>query len=414
MVRRNRLRSSLLCCLLVTCVLGLMWFRFRGNSYLDMDHDMGHSLTARQSEVTNQEHNELDDALSRVHRDRRERLREVCRHRKVTYLGTSPEEAVRQHFVFDSNSQIVYCAMEKVGSTFWRRLFQILAGKSKSKSPFDLSPADALGGNVHTFSNLPFYIITGMVTSYKKFVFVRNPFERLFSGYVDKIFSMAFSHYGKYIVKTQRPNASQRSINCGHDVTFAEFVKYFIQAERTRKHRDGHFLPMYDHCKPCQVGYDYIGKLETIQEDTIYILNQLNFTSMASRLQNEFVDKTRNDSYSDQTNLLFRFIKMHQKCISAHELQKIFWKKEQIRGLIDPDIRFPFSEAESQKLEASQYLKALHRSVGRTKDNKMAKEFRRAALLQAYATISRTDMDALKEILKPDCEIFGYDCESVQ
>ena len=166
-----------------------------------------------------------------------------------------------------------------------------------------------------------------MVISYKKFLFVSNPFERLFSGYVDKIFSMAFAHYGKYIVKMQRPNASQRSINCGHDVTFAEFVKNFIQAERTRKHRDGHFLPMYDHCKPCQVGYDYIGKLETIQEDTIFILNQLNFTSMASRIKNEFVDKTRYDLYSDQTNLLFRFIKMHQKCISAHEFQKIFWKK---------------------------------------------------------------------------------------
>ena len=164
-------------------------------------------------------------------------------------------------------------------------------------------------------------------TSYKKFLFVRKAFERLFLGYVDKIFIMAFSHYGKYIVKTQRPYATQCSINCGHDVTFAQFVKYFIQAERTRKRRDGHFLPMYDHCKPCQVGYDYIGKLETIQEDTIFILNQLNFTSMASRIKNEFVDKTRYDLYSDQTNLLFRFIKMHQKCISAHEFQKIFWKK---------------------------------------------------------------------------------------
>ena len=69
--------------------------------------------------------NELEDELSRVHRDRRELLCEVCRHRKVTYLSTRPEEAVRQHFVFDSNSQIVYCAMEKVGSTFWQKLFQV-------------------------------------------------------------------------------------------------------------------------------------------------------------------------------------------------------------------------------------------------------------------------------------------------
>ena len=63
--------------------------------------------------------------MSRDYRDRREQLREVCRQRKVTYFGTSPEEAVRQRFVFDLNSQIVYCATEKVGSTLWRRLFQV-------------------------------------------------------------------------------------------------------------------------------------------------------------------------------------------------------------------------------------------------------------------------------------------------
>lgn len=293
-------------------------------------------------------------------------------------------------------------------------VIQILAGKSKSKSPFDIDPGDALGGNVKTFSDLPFYMITAIVSSYKKFIIVRNPFERLFSGYIDKIFSLTFSHIGKHIVLTQRPNATHHSKQCGHDVTFAEFVKYFIQGERTKKHRDGHFIPMYDHCKPCQIGYDYIAKLETLEKDTIYILKQLNFSSMASSLEKGFKEKTKNDSAEDQTDLLFRYMKVLEKCISRHEIQKIFWRKEQIRGIIDPDIRFPFSEKESTSLTQEQYLDALHRSVGRTKSKEMAKKFRRDALLKAYSTIPKSDLEALKEIFKPDCEIFDYDCNSVQ
>uniref|UniRef100_K1RBF9 Carbohydrate sulfotransferase n=1 Tax=Magallana gigas TaxID=29159 RepID=K1RBF9_MAGGI len=320
--------------------------------------------------------------LDRVHKKRREHLQEICRYKKMTFLGFSPENA-------------------------------ILAGKSKSKSPFDIDPGDALGGNVKTFSDLPFYMITAIVSSYKKFIIVRNPFERLFSGYIDKIFSLTFSHIGKHIVLTQRPNATHHSKQCGHDVTFAEFVKYFIQGERTKKHRDGHFIPMYDHCKPCQIGYDYIAKLETLEKDTIYILKQLNFSSMASSLEKGFKEKTKNDSAEDQTDLLFRYMKVLEKCISRHEIQKIFWRKEQIRGLIDPDIRFPFSEKESSSLTQEQYLGALHRSVGRTRSKEMAKKFRRDALLKAYSTIPKSDLEALKEILKPDCEIFDYDCNSV-
>lgn len=63
--------------------------------------------------------------LDRVHKKRREHLQEICRYKKMTFLGFSPENAVRNHFVFDQNSRILYCAMEKVGSTFWRRLFQV-------------------------------------------------------------------------------------------------------------------------------------------------------------------------------------------------------------------------------------------------------------------------------------------------
>lgn len=295
---------------------------------------------------------------------------------------------------------------------FLKRKLQILAGKSKVKSPFDIMPAHALGGNVHTFVDLPFHLITSIVSSYTKFLIVRNPFERLYSGYVDKIFSLHFAYIGRHIVVTQRKNATRHSKNCGHDVTFAEFVRYVIKGERTNKNRNAHFSPMYDHCKPCQIGYDYIGKLETFEKDTMHILRKLNFSSVVSGLERDFRERTTNDSAADQTDLLFKYAKIHRKCIDPHEIQKIYWRKEQIRGLIDPDIPFPFSEKESHTLTAAQYLHAIHRSIGRAKNKDMAKQFRRDAMLKAYSTIPNSDMQTLKGIFKPDCDIFSYDCDS--
>lgn len=66
-----------------------------------------------------------DKELDRIHRERRTRLQEVCSNRNLAYLGKSREEQVREHFIFDEKSQVLYCTIEKVGSTFWRRLFQV-------------------------------------------------------------------------------------------------------------------------------------------------------------------------------------------------------------------------------------------------------------------------------------------------
>lgn len=133
---------------------------------------------------------------------------------------------------------------------------------------------------------------------------------------------------------------------------------------------------------------------------------------MVSGLERDFRERTTNDSAADQTDLLFKYAKIHRKCIDPHEIQKIYWRKEQIRGLIDPDIPFPFSEKESHTLTAAQYLHAIHRSIGRAKNKDMAKQFRRDAMLKAYSTIPNSDMQTLKGIFKPDCDIFSYDCDS--
>ena len=114
--------------------------------------------------------------------------------------------------------------------------------------------------------------ITHRLKDYTVFIFVRDPFARIISGYRSKLEQNNPSYHksvGRTCIKRYRKNATEEELK-GHDVTFPEFVKYLTDP-RT-KSLDGHFKPMYQMVLPCSVRFDYIGKLETAEEDAKYIL----------------------------------------------------------------------------------------------------------------------------------------------
>ena len=82
----------------------------------------------------------------------------------------------------------------------------------------------------------------------KTFMFVREPYSRLISGFVDKLVMhpLWWRMYGKYIKSTF---GSQEEHNpCGHNVTFSEFIRYFISSQTTGKRQNIHFKPVNEIC----------------------------------------------------------------------------------------------------------------------------------------------------------------------
>lgn len=56
---------------------------------------------------------------------------------------------------------------------------------------------------------------------------------------------------------------------------------------------------MYDYCKLCQIGYDYIGKLESFEKDIMYILWKLNFSLVVFGFEKDFWGRIINDLVVD-------------------------------------------------------------------------------------------------------------------
>jgi hypothetical protein len=109
-----------------------------------------------------------------------------------------------------------------------------------------------------------------MLKNYYKFMIARDPFERLVSAFRNKIQGQLREHYrplGRRIIKKYRQNKT------GDDVTFTEFVRHLIDTPSWQL--DVHWMPHEDSCRPCDVKYDFIGSIDTLERDLDYVMRKI-------------------------------------------------------------------------------------------------------------------------------------------
>jgi hypothetical protein len=219
--------------------------------------------------------------------------------------------------------------------------------------------------------------------------------------------------FGTHTIEHFRPNASNHSSVCGHDVTFAEFVKYVIRAEDKNIYQNEHFTPSFDQCSPCHIKYDIIGKMETFKQDIVYILNKAHAPGMIESLKNMSVESIA-DEISDIAEITFKWCKTEKfakcaKCITFEKALRRSWRKLQIKCVISKSIAFPFSSDESETIREFEFKAAMIKAAQRTVDNQWGKENRQDALLEAYYTVPIEDMNKLQNIFQKDFELFQYE-----
>ena len=181
----------------------------------------------------------------------------------------------------DTNHNLVYSQIPKVASTNWICLLALMSGKvslnmsdhaSKRSLVMDRNRLSKLG--LHYFQHVPSYDINRYLSKYYKFVFVRHPFTRLVSAFRNKLNpgqSWYIQRYGRQIIKQFRDINSTR-INTTM-VTFREFVRYLMYMSTFPGNvYDEHWAPYYRLACPCNIQYDFVGKLETLADDYRYIL----------------------------------------------------------------------------------------------------------------------------------------------
>lgn len=113
---------------------------------------------------------------------------------------------------------------------------------------------------------------------YVQIIFVRHPLDRLLSAYRSKFVTRSienlrnfFIPYGRDIIRHYRSSPSNLSLTWGADVTFDEFLQSVLETPAADLNR--HWAPYAEQCFPCNIGYDFIGTYETMDDDAKYLLD---------------------------------------------------------------------------------------------------------------------------------------------
>ena len=200
--------------------------------------------------------------------EQKQRLRQFCGTKKKK----KPNNETLGHLYVFEKHKVIFCLVPKVASRQWIPLL----GKYRSSQGY--SP---YGPRVKQF---PAEKAQKMLQTFYKFMFVREPFERLLSAYKDKYVHPRLGDkdpfitvFGRKIIRNFRQNPSQEALKSGYGVKFPEFIEYIINEGAQE---DWHWANYEDVCGFCDIKYNYVGHYETLPEDAKYVLERANLTQL--------------------------------------------------------------------------------------------------------------------------------------
>ena len=165
--------------------------------------------------------------------------------------------------------KVVFCVVPKVASTYFKQLLTYGLDQNKPFWSVDRPSLDKYNQEE----------IDARLKNYLKVMFVRDPIERLWSAYTSKLlmarglkqeeFNAVFQSSGKKIKGSKRKN-------CHHtNFTLADLAKNIKQVRSDRGKFNPHWDSYFNLCHPCEIKYDFVGRLEHFQDDLHELLSIL-------------------------------------------------------------------------------------------------------------------------------------------
>jgi hypothetical protein len=188
-------------------------------------------------------------------------------------MALSTNEALGSYFAYKAQTAnylvnvserhgLVYVETPKVGCTAIKRFLQEI----------EADPGTELPQNVHDKPNSPLkspnnsqYSVDEILGSlrFTRFSFVRNPYSRVVSAYLDKIVTNQWEKERRLPPLGYDPN---------DEVEFIDFLKSISQYPPQRM--DIHWMPQYTILRPDRINYEYLGRFEDFTESFRYLVEQ--------------------------------------------------------------------------------------------------------------------------------------------
>ena len=284
-------------------------------------------------------------------------------------------------------------------------------------TPYDIPITDAPPTNerVHFSHHI---LSPGIYNNQYKFLFVRNPYTRLLSAFVDKLFAPNPTFWRGVctnIIRSQRhfpvPFQGKPVLplkKCGSDLKFEEYIRAIVVRHRVRRFGsvDCHDAEFHSTCHTCDIRYDFVGKMENFMDDSFFLYRKLGLNKTVAAA-NEFPWLLDNDAIYDTVSSAFSFKDDVIKCISWDEALRRVWRKLQIRGVIGKEA-FPLSARESNRINVDEFVWLVKETRLNSTFSERKKQ-RKEALIEIYRSVPIDLLKQLRTVFSTDFELFAYE-----
>jgi hypothetical protein len=323
--------------------------------------------------------------------------------------------------VYIPDKRLVYCPTEKVGTTFWKRTLYMLDIRepAKYKQPYDvpIKAADEWYSKSRKDKKRSMNLLSN--NEKFRFLFVRDPFSRLLSVYIDKLVPpnpTFWESFGRKAISKFRPFSDKVKNffkhayfkSDGHDVTFAENLKFVTDEEKNNKGIDPHIKSVYNGCKPCTYDYTFVGRMETFKTDAFYIMKRVEMNSSLAFLKDSFSEMALDDAITDSIRSPFSWKDDVIKYITWEKALQRIWLKLQMRGIIESKIKPDIQKTDVDKITADQFIEMARKAHKLSNPVELKKQKERVKR-EAFASVPLSDIVEYVETFRQDFDLFGYD-----
>ena len=231
-------------------------------------------------------------------------------------------------FIIDEKNKVMFCSTPKAACSTWKGILanissQGLIGSLAQKKQFQkLHSSSYLGKyGLRRSSKIP-----KNIKDYTTFLVTRNPMDRLISAYYDKMHGQEayFKHIADKIVKRYRPTSTNKCQPLCKHPTFEEFVQMLLD-KKSEFAFEPHWQSAIVMCNPCLIKYDYILKVETLNQDIDLFLKNAYKKDVFQYIGEKKVNRNRESDLTETTDNLHKIL-LEFNLLSDLQIKKLIKK----------------------------------------------------------------------------------------
>lgn len=345
---------------------------------------------------TNDDKHRVSD-LDVIMQERAVSLKEKCRQmRNHGNIRSIFNFEIQELFVVD---QYRFCKVPKCGCTFWLQTFLIMKQIIKPEDLYTLDREDLhwrLQESVIAYNYIPQQSdILIMVT--------RDPWQRLYSAYMDKIYRGQSNFVNLY------KEIASNNNSCDESPSFQQFLDYIVRTNANSGVHDAHWRPISSVCNVCSSKYTYILKQEYFTKESLYLLDVLIPQPSEGK---DNLKSLLTDTGNSLHQLVRQFVSEMPTCKNGNFLNKLkrLWISFQSQGLISDDNEF--EPGHFQHLSETNVNDIVNMVVSKGLLINMTKEERKRQrhhhMIRTYKSVKLSTLRMIQSVYMNDFLLFGY------